>query len=146
MTAHVAPMSTPIDIVALDNLAATATRGPWRWEQFRYGPPTLTGRAGEAGVYEYDSEVLEVSHDGGCGCRANCTLNVEISDADKAFIAAASPEVVQALIERLQSAEASIARLRDLAPTWPRGMYGAPDDMYSKVAIERAFEASTPSA
>lgn len=25
-------------------------------------------------------------------------------------------------------------------PTWPRGMYGSPDDMYAKIAIQRAFE------
>lgn len=28
-------------------------------------------------------------------------------------------------------------------PTWHRGMYGSPDDMYAAIAIQRAFEGLT---
>lgn len=76
-------------------LADAATRGPWKWDGYRV--PTLEGRAGEPGEYEWDTEVLEASHDGECGCRSACTLELAVSEADAEFIAAAR-EAVPALL------------------------------------------------
>lgn len=106
MTAHVVQVT--IDLEALAATAGAATRGPWRWEQFRYGPPNLVGRAGEIGIYEYDREVIEASHTGGCGCRAECTLTLEISPEDRAYLETVSPDVVIALIDRVTTAEAAL--------------------------------------
>lgn len=79
------------------------TCGPWKWTDHRV--PDLMGRAGEPGVYEYDVEVLEAGHQGECGCRSACTLELAVGNADRAFIAAARdlvPELV-AEVERLRA-------------------------------------------
>lgn len=111
MTAHVETMTdTTIDIDALAATATAATRGPWTWTDHRV--PDLVGRAGETGAYEWDHEVIGASHSGECGCRSACTLELAISDDDKAYIAAASPDVVLALLERLRVAETAVAELQ----------------------------------
>lgn len=101
----------------LDALAATAgsaTPGPWRWEGACV--PELIGRAGEEGVYQYDSTVIEASHWGECGCRASCELELTVNDADKAYLAAAYPDVILALIERVRTAEATLAERERRSP------------------------------
>lgn len=80
-------------------LLAEITRGPWQWNDYRV--PDLIGRAGEQGVYEYDTEVLEASHSGECGCRSSCELELAINAADKAFIAAA-PQLVGELADEVE--------------------------------------------
>ncbi|WP_166905954.1 hypothetical protein [Mycobacterium sp. DL440] len=79
-------------------LLAGITRWPWQWNDYRV--PDLMGRAGDPDIYEYDIEVLEASHSGECGCRSSCELELTISDADKAFIAAA-PQLVAELADKL---------------------------------------------
>lgn len=37
--------------------------------------------------------------------------------------------------------EAQLARVEALTPTWHRGMYGCPDDMFSAISIRRALDA-----
>jgi hypothetical protein len=140
MTAHMEDMTMQLDIEGIAVIAAAATRGPWRWEHYRYGTPDLVGVAGDPGVYEYSTDVLEATHTGGCGCRSACELELNISDADSAYIAAASPDVLLQLIERVRRAEAAIERIRQLQPTWHPGMYGSPDDKFSAVGIARALE------
>lgn len=94
------------DVVARAKAALVGvTDGPWLWTSPRYGVPTLEGRAGDPELYRYDTEVLEVDHHGECGCRSACELELTVSDADKAFIAAARdlvPELV-AEVERLRA-------------------------------------------
>lgn len=78
------------------------TKGPWKWSNYRV--PDLLGRAGEPGVYEYDTEVLEAEHGGECGCQSSCTLELNIKKEDREFIAAARqlvPELI-AEVERLE--------------------------------------------
>lgn len=85
------------------------TRGPWRWTDHRV--PDLEGRAGEPGVYEYDSTILEADHHGECGCRSACQLDLWINDIDARFIAE-SRTLVPDLVSALEAARAEVARLR----------------------------------
>lgn len=126
-----------LDLDAIERTATDATRGPWTWTDHHI--PDLEGRAGDPDAYEYSVTVLEASHWGECGCRSACNLELEISEADKAHIAAASPDVVIALIARLHAAEAALDRVREITPTWHRGMYGSPDDMISRTSLNRAI-------
>lgn len=95
------------DVVArAKSSLAGVTQGPWSWTVPRYGVPELMGRAGDPETYEYDTEVLEASHSGECGCRSACELELSVSDTDRAFIAAARslvPELV-AEVEELRAA------------------------------------------
>lgn len=95
------------DVVARAEAALVGvTDGPWSWTSPRYGVPTLEGWAGDPELYRYDTEVLEADHRGECGCRSACELELSVSDADRAFIAAARdlvPELV-AEVARLRSA------------------------------------------
>ena len=72
-----------------ERAAKEATRGPWKWDDYRV--PTLEGRAGTPGEYEWDTEVIEASHSGECGCRSACTLELTVSDADREHIARHDP-------------------------------------------------------
>lgn len=78
--------------------AAAATRGPWTWSGW-----ALEGRAGERGVYEYDTEVIEFTHMEGTCC-SPCEVGLEGSDADREFIAAARTDIewLIAEVERLR--------------------------------------------
>ena len=136
MAAHERAMT---DLDVLHAMTSAATRGPWHWEPYRAGTPVLIGRAGEPGVYGYDVEILEADHFGECGCRSACTLELKVSDADKAYLATVSPDVILELIRRVGNAEAAIERVRALQPTWTQGMYGSPDDMFSRTGLARAL-------
>ena len=111
-----------------------ATRGPWAWDGHRV--PTLSGRAGDPDIYEYDTEVIEASHSGECACRSLCTLELEIGPWDRMFIANARDDIpfLLAEVERLTAANDRLARIasnvavtlkegkRDLmAHAWDRG-------------------------
>ncbi|WP_175401163.1 hypothetical protein, partial [Gordonia sp. UCD-TK1] len=62
---------------------------------------------GDPVVYEYDTEVLEVHHNGECGCRSACELEVTIPSADAEFIAA-SPTLVAGLLDELDCLETDL--------------------------------------
>lgn len=94
--------------------AATAgvTRGPWHWVDYRNGTSELAGVGGEPGVYEYATEVIEVDHDGGCGCRRECTIEMNIAAADREWIAAANPDIITALIAERDLLRAAVTALQ----------------------------------
>lgn len=85
-----------------------ATRGPWTWDGHRV--PTLSGRAGDPDIYEYDTEVIEASHHGECGCRSACTLELEVGPGDRSFIANAREDIpfLLAEVERLEREKALV--------------------------------------
>jgi hypothetical protein len=103
MTDHTDPVA--VDLDELERLAADATSGTWTWDQYRV--PTLGSKVYVAELdYYRDVEVVAAEHDGECGCRSDCVLELNITDADKAFIAGTNPEVVAALIARIRELEA----------------------------------------
>lgn len=98
---------TDVDAEALRELAAAATPGPWTW--------------GKGGIYagEYD----EVLTTGPVECMTYCyggssTLDGDRYDQDAAYIAAANPTAVTALLDRLTAAEGAVERAAALAATW----------------------------
>lgn len=96
--------------IGLDNLRAialAATGRNWRWNKYHYGTPDLVATVGDPDVYEYEQEVLEVVHDGG-GDRRDCHLELNIEPQDAEYIAAAGPDVVLALIDRIRELEAQV--------------------------------------
>lgn len=95
--------TTPDGRAELRKLAETATPGPWHWDDHRV--PTLYGRGGTPGVYVWEAEVLEASHNGECGCRAACTLELEVTPPNAELIVAARnalPTLLDAL-DRVQA-------------------------------------------
>jgi hypothetical protein len=88
--------------------AASATPGPWRWEQYREDLPYLVGRGGDPATYAYDTEVIEANHSGECGCRSACYLGLEVAHADRDYIATMHPGVGLALADWLDTAGADI--------------------------------------
>lgn len=100
--------------------ANAATRPPWRWD----APYDLVGTDGDPDVYEYETSVLSIDHDGGCGCRSVCHLDIEISDTDAEFIANARADIA-ALIADVRGHRNTIARVQALADAWTaRGEHG----------------------
>lgn len=92
--------------IGLDNLrdiALAATGRNWRWNEYRI--PDLVATVGDPEFYEYEREVIAAEHDGGCGCRRDCYLELNIEPQDRDFIAATGPDVVLALIERIRELE-----------------------------------------
>lgn len=93
----------------IDEALAGTTPGPWHW-----GDRTnLLGIGGDVspGGYVYSVDVLEIEHDGGCGCRRMCQMDVTLSDEDRTLIAAAPSLLAEARDE--------IARLRErLQDSW----------------------------
>lgn len=88
----------------IDEALDGTTPGPWHW-----GDRTnLLGIGGDVspGGYVYSVDVLEIEHDGGCGCRRMCRMDVTLSDEDRTLIAAAPSLLAEARDE--------IARLREL--------------------------------
>lgn len=100
---------TEAQLAEIEERDDAATRPPWYW----YDERELVGRAGESDVYEYDFVVLDIDHDGGCGCRSACHLQVEISDPDAEFIAAAR-EDVPALVAEVRRLRAEADKLTGL--------------------------------
>lgn len=71
--------------------AEAATEGPWEWTAYRV--PTLEGWKGDPAVYRYQTEVLEADHNGECGCRSACQLDLTIAPSDAKFIAHAREDI-----------------------------------------------------
>lgn len=109
---HIDDMTDTVDIAAIEERAAAATRGPWRWTP--YDVPDLVGRAGDPDTYEYDIEVIEATHDHGCGCRRDCTMEFTIRPQDAEFIAHARTDIDALIVE--------VKRLRDEAVTREAGL------------------------
>lgn len=108
-TGHTTQAEIGADLEAIEARVSAATGGPWTWDGRRV--PTLSGVGGEAGVYTYEAEVLEARHNGGCGCRVECYLDLDVSPADAAFIAAARTDVVT-LLAHVRTLLAENAALR----------------------------------
>lgn len=108
--AHVGDMETTpltyadVNLDELEGLCDGATRGPWAWTSHRV--PDLVGVTGERGVYEWETEVIEATHNGECGCRSACELELNIKAEDAEYIARTSPDVVRVLIQRIRDLEA----------------------------------------
>lgn len=104
-----------LDLGALKALAEKATPGPW----------VVTG--GDNNLYGVDAQDDYVT-------LSDSTLPV--SDAE--FIAAANPEVVLALIERVQAAEAVIAEVTE---AWWSGTEPGDDGILYTDQVEAAMDA-----
>ena len=71
--------------------AEAATEGPWEWTQYRV--PTLEGWKGDPATYRWQTEVLEADHNGECGCRSACQLELTVLPPDAEFIAHSRTDV-----------------------------------------------------
>lgn len=102
-----APAPAPdLDLGSLRDIALLATGRNWQWNDYRV--PDLMATVGDPELYEYQTEVIEATHSGECGCRSACHLELNITPQDAEFIAATGPEVVLALIQRIRDLEATI--------------------------------------
>lgn len=88
----------PEDLEALKKAAEGATPGPWEVPESIHGDPYITERG--VGILR-----------GGCVAVADTRDDYGRSNA--AYIAAASPDVVLALVERVERAEGAVAALRE---------------------------------
>lgn len=100
-----------------EQLLEGTTPGPWKWDDDRV--PTLHGRGGTSDTYEYEVEVLEADHNGECGCRSACDLELNVSNFDKELIAAA-PDLARTVIEQ----SAQIKRLQAALMAGPEEIAG----------------------
>lgn len=101
---------------AIDRVNA-ATGGPWKEDRSSDGE-NFFGFSTQEGY----RSVLDIGHDGGCACRRSCELEIEISDSDRAFIAASRTDAakgLKALKEALDIA-AGIAEDADSDPAAAR--------------------------
>ena len=73
------------------------TPGPWVWTRHDL----------DSTIRPFYS-VIAVDHDGGCGCRRACDLEINISDADRALIATA-PDLLARAADRIEQLEALLA-------------------------------------
>lgn len=105
---------THLDLDPIRDRLAAATRGPWRWDGNEF-----EGRAGEPGVFEYDSPVIHVEHSGG-SCCSPCELSVEISEADREFIAHSRDDIAALLdeVERLRESVEAATPYGGMADYW----------------------------
>ena len=105
-----------LELDAIKARADAATGGPWYWAYPGSAKPELIGRAGDE-HYAFETEIIEVEHDGGCGCRMVCNQTVSVTIADAEFIAHSRADVpaLVAEVERLRTelAEARMLTLRD---------------------------------
>lgn len=53
----------------------------------------MEGVAGNPDSYTYRTEVIEADHDGECGCRSACELELHVCEDDKSFIAEAREDI-----------------------------------------------------
>jgi hypothetical protein len=107
-----------VNAVALRALAETATPGPWHFDTpsddyderiiLAAKPHPESVRTNAFGVDLASRYVAQTSYDGLSGTTYN-------SEADGAFIAAANPATVLALLDRLEVAEATVGRVVTLA-------------------------------
>ena len=88
---------TPEQLAAIRARLDAATPGPWHWDE--HPVPTLHGVGGSPDTYEYEAEVIEATHTGGCGCRAVCYLDLTIDRSDAEFIAHARTDLGHLLAE-----------------------------------------------
>ncbi len=112
------------NLTALRALAENATPGPWEADDNQPFSRDLQGIFAP-GERRY---VLKVEFD-----------EQPENPADAEFIAAANPATVLDLLDRLERAEAALERVRALEPTWHKGMYGCPQDMFSRDSIRAAL-------
>lgn len=98
---------TVLNLDALTDLASQATGRDWRWTDHRV--PDLIATVDLEVDYSTWQTVVEADHDGGCSCRRDCTLELNIAPQDRDYIAAAGPDVMLALIARIQELEAQVA-------------------------------------
>lgn len=59
-----------------------ATVGPWTWENDQY----IESGPDDQGHMFID--VVDITHDGGCGCRMACEIEVDVTGEDRDFITA----------------------------------------------------------
>jgi len=85
-----------IDLEAIEARANAATDGPWHWEDERHFD--LLKPKGSNGT-RWGTEVIEVTHDGGCACRQSCEMEVLIAPSDAEFIANARTDVPDLIAE-----------------------------------------------
>lgn len=108
-------MTAPLDLPALRALAEAATPGPWRWGDWRttFGLLESEFRATLERNLTHPGEPGPVRRNRGDGCTRVMDVEDEIRPEDAAFIAAASPDVILALIARVEAAEARVAQLEN---------------------------------
>lgn len=101
-------------IASWERDAAAATGGPWTWDE--HWLPTLSGHKvvpanDEHDGYSYETEVIDAEHDGGCGCRRECLIELRVSPADRAFIATSRTAVpaLASIVQDLSSEETARA-------------------------------------
>ena len=93
-------MSNEINIEEMERLANAATPGPWK----------LVGTVEQAGGDYKDIIPTSVS----CGAFCQGGTPDRADEADLAFIAAANPSAILALLDRLKKAEAELERANEL--------------------------------
>ncbi len=116
---------TELDTNPIQARAFNATRGPWKWTD--YAVPTLQGRAGDPETYEYDTEVLEATHDHGCGCRRDCTMELTIRPEDAEFIEHARTDI-DALLAEVKRLRAFVEKAESLVSSWTQPSYAYVED------------------
>lgn len=111
---------TPAARTALRQFAAAATPGPWAYEA--HGDTGLYG----VGVLlnERDEPVSGWQESGECVVYEPIAVDVN-SAADAAYIAAVSPDVVTALLDRIDALEAALAALHAAQNDAPLEKYRA---------------------
>ena len=113
-----------IDLDALQAAAEAATPGNWQHSESRHGDNYVTAGGGLITGVNVCGPTYE--------------------KANAAFIAAANPAVILELVAAHHAALARIARVESVRPTWPRGMYGAPQDMLSLRDLRQALTEGEP--
>lgn len=114
----------PLDLTALRETANAATPGPWSWGEESKGwgdcgPNLETVERGP--VYSDGSQGSLSTVVGSWGHDAN---GISVEDNDATHIAAFDPPTVLALLDRLQAAEAKLARVENLATKWENTVGG----------------------
>lgn len=85
----------------MQQLALAATPGPWKWRD-DHGSVSL-----DRDVPDHERKLGDhVAFAAACGYENSSVI---VEDADASYIAAASPDVMLALIERLRRAEEALA-------------------------------------
>ncbi|WP_269304889.1 ead/Ea22-like family protein [Aeromicrobium sp. HA] len=120
-----------LNLTELREVAEAATPGPWTWHEYRRSGdplPYLVGRGGDPEFYVYDAEVIEPDHDGECGCRSACRLELRVRDVDQSHIATFDPPTVLALLDRVAELEAVVGRVEAVHRIWNNGSWGGYTD------------------